>query len=73
MSEPVSLELLCALAELTALEREVVVEHHLRGVPVSSIAERRGCSRGAVYQVLRKSHAKLATALEPDRENLLAA
>lgn len=56
----VSLDLLCALSKLSELQREIVVDHVLRGDSLNVIAQRAGLSRARISQVKEVALSKLA-------------
>lgn len=60
-----SLDLLCALADLTMDQREAFVDHHVLGRTYRGIAETMGCSVGLVQYRVRRAKARLESALSP--------
>jgi RNA polymerase sigma-70 factor (ECF subfamily) len=52
--------------ELTPHQREVLVAVALNGVPIDVLAERLGCSRGALYKTIHDARRKLRRRLEAE-------
>jgi len=67
--EPV-MDLIVALGELPAAQREAIVLHHLTGLSVTEIAELRGCPESTVKARLQRGRARLAVLLADDAEEV---
>ena len=64
---PDHVALVAALQQLDATSREVVVLHHLAGLPVGEVAHQLGMAEGTVKSRLSRSRARLAGLLD-DKE-----
>jgi RNA polymerase sigma-70 factor (ECF subfamily) len=62
------LDLLAALATLSAKQRQAVVLHHLAGMSVGEVATQMGAPEGTVKSLLARGRAALARELETTEE-----
>jgi len=57
--------------ELTPHQREILVAVALNDVPIDVLAERLGCTRGALYKTIHDARGKLRRRLQADGHSLV--